>query len=492
MRRFVLVLAGTAFLGGCVTERIGAPAVAFTVAPKDPLLVRGMSFHLKAYFPSDDSVAAVSWSSSDNSIATVDSTGEVSALTAGTAVISARIGDTSQSTTITIARPPGTTIVSGGNLTCGVTAAFDAMCWGDNSLGQTGTQSSDGALVDPLPVVGNLKWQSLSASWNHACGVASSGDIYCWGLNASGELGNGAVSPPVQVPARVVSSNKWIAVAAGGARWFGFTDIELNDAQETCGIARDGSAYCWGVQGSTAATGELQSSTPVLVANGLHFSSISVGSAYACGISVDRRAYCWGNNDLGQLGRAPAAFDRGAKPVEGDLRFIAVSAGGVHTCGIAADSTAYCWGANDGLQLGSATAGTCIYRGASVQCQSHPVAVPGGFKFTAISAGGWPQVFDAKMGSHSCGITVANDVVCWGLNRYGQSSGYRTNDVVRSPAILDLAGIKFSAVSTGSAHTCAVTTAGVGYCWGERTISLSGNSFGPGRPTSLNGLFNLK
>jgi alpha-tubulin suppressor-like RCC1 family protein len=492
------VFAALIVIAGCVTDRIVGPTTVFTVGPQNSVVQSGMILQLSALFSAEGPTkpSDVTWKSSDTTVAKVDASGLVSAVGPGKATVTAKADSVSESTTVTVLKPAGTTIVSGGNTTCGITSGSDAVCFGDNSFGQTGTLLT-GTVFNPAPVVASVKWKSLSMSWNHTCGIDSQNDIYCWGLNASGQLGIGTNSDPVRPSAKVAGNNKWVAVSTGGTRWVGTTDIELNDAQETCALTTTGAAYCWGVQGNAATTGDVPSNAPVAAATGFRFAAISVGSGFVCGIAFDGRAFCWGNNELGQLGRAQAAFDRGPKPVEGGRKFIAISAGGVHACGIAADSTAYCWGGDDGLQLGSTSTEQCIYRNVAVQCQTHPIAVPGGYKFLAIAAGGWPQPIDPKMGSHSCGITTSNDVVCWGNNRYGQVRGYLDDLAApksRGPTVAELAGIKFRAVSVGSSHTCAVTIDGRGYCFGDRpSFFIVGSSSGfRTDPNSLNGGFIFK
>jgi alpha-tubulin suppressor-like RCC1 family protein len=94
--------------------------------------------------------------------------------------------------------------------------------------------------------------------------------------------------------------------------------------------------------------------------------------------------------------------------------FSALSAGERFTCGLSSDGAVYCWGA-DGLgQLGiGAAVGRCdrsIY--ARGPCARAPVAVafPPGRRFTSISAGS----------DHACAIDAAGDAYCWGDNHFGQ------------------------------------------------------------------------
>jgi alpha-tubulin suppressor-like RCC1 family protein len=92
---------------------------------------------------------------------------------------------------------------------------------------------------------------------------------------------------------------------------------------------------------------------------------------------------------------------RRALQVEGP-RFTSIAVGREHSCAIAADSTAYCWGANAKGQLGRGSRDTLA--------NSRPRPVAGGWRWRAIAAGS----------NHTCGITAANVVHCWGDNSLRQ------------------------------------------------------------------------
>ena len=101
------------------------------------------------------------------------------------------------------------TIAAGGSHTCGVTTLGDAYCWGGNLLGQLGTgvfaPDFSPPQTTPVPVIGGLTFETLSAGAAHTCGVATIGLIYCWGRGLDGQLGRGgfqnsATPTPVLVP----------------------------------------------------------------------------------------------------------------------------------------------------------------------------------------------------------------------------------------------------------------------------------------------------
>jgi alpha-tubulin suppressor-like RCC1 family protein len=92
----------------------------------------------------------------------------------------------------------------------------------------------------PAEVSGDHRFSMVATGVSHACGITLSGETYCWGTNAFGQLGDGLLGDPSNVPVQVIG--------------------------------------------------------------GLTFASVSVGDNHSCGETTDGKLYCWGANDRGQLG----------------------------------------------------------------------------------------------------------------------------------------------------------------------------------------------
>ncbi len=72
---------------------------------------------------------------------------------------------------------------------CGLTAAGEAYCWGNNSNGQLGDNSTINA-TNPVAVSGSLSFRAISAGSTHTCGITTADEVFCWGLNNAGQLGD--------------------------------------------------------------------------------------------------------------------------------------------------------------------------------------------------------------------------------------------------------------------------------------------------------------
>ena len=96
-------------------------------------------------------------------------------------------------------------LTAGDDHTCGLTASGDVWCWGSNANGQLGRGTSGGTSSTPALVSGGLKFVSISAGGAHTCGVTPDGAIYCWGVNSSGQLGDGTLIDR-SIPTRVTES----------------------------------------------------------------------------------------------------------------------------------------------------------------------------------------------------------------------------------------------------------------------------------------------
>jgi alpha-tubulin suppressor-like RCC1 family protein len=214
----------------------------------------------------------------------------------------------------------------GRYLTCAVAEDGRAFCWGTNSRGLLGTGSQDPWLSTPRPVIGALRFSSLSTHLWTTCGVAADGAAYCWGNNVPG------MTETVSVPTRVAGDARFASVAVG--------------SDHACGLTPEGEAYCWGAGGrGQLGNGMTQSSaSPVRVATERRFRSIRSADQASCALDVDGAAYCWGWGHAGALGTGSTESSSTPVPVSGGHRFTEISLRSFGGCGTLEDGRLVCWG----------------------------------------------------------------------------------------------------------------------------------------------------
>lgn len=194
--------------------------------------------------------------------------------------------------------------VSAGNVfTCGVTTSGAAYCWGANDAGQLGIGTPAGPETcsptlpcshTPVAVTGGLTFASVVVGDSTVCGLTTAGAPYCWGYNG-GQFGAAAATGSVRTsPTRVAGGMTFVALTMGH--------------DYACGVTGAGSAFCWGI-GDNGVFGNgatiHYSATPLQVVGGHPFVAIGAAlglSDHSCGLALDGTAYCWGANVEGELG----------------------------------------------------------------------------------------------------------------------------------------------------------------------------------------------
>lgn len=375
-----------------------------------------------------------------------------------------------------------TSIVAGWGHTCALRIDDKAFCWGDNWYGQLGGGNS---LVEigtcptgnsarvflcstaPRTVAGGQTFASLAAGFEHTCGLSAAGQALCWG-DISGFPG-GEDWPRHCDPSTEDCGCDWSAGKCSGvptqvAGGLAFESL-VAGFWHTCGISVGGAAYCWGheILVGGFGTGAGLASAPSAVRGDIAFKSLASGAHHVCGLDSSGTAFCWGLNLAGQLGFAgvescsgpstsnPAIAWLCAKVptrISGEFRFVALTAGWQHSCGLTLAGKVYCWG--DYLFAGGYGPG--------------PKPVDDNVVFTSLSSG--------TSASHTCGVTVDNAVYCWGRNDFGQlGDGSRTSTLV---AMRVSGGLAFSTVAAGDEHSCGITVDGQVYCWGSNRAGQLG------------------
>jgi hypothetical protein len=277
-----------------------------------------------------------------------------------------------------------------GPVVCGLTASGEAWCWGTSWGGRLGDGSTtaEGKPSSPVRVAGNHTFSQISAAGTHSCAIATTGEAWCWGTNAVGQLGTGNETP----------SSSPVAVA-GNLKFKQISSYSWN----TCGVTTSGSAYCWGEGWSgILGNGETDNSNvPVPVSGGHTFASVSAGLWMACGLTTLGDAYCWGEGGSGLGTGTSLGHSTTPVPVAGGMKWKSISAGGFVACGVTVTNGGYCWGGNFEGALG---VGPAVRDGSN-----QPIAIAGSLALQQV-------VIDW----HGCGLTVAGVAWCWSIGNSGQ------------------------------------------------------------------------
>jgi alpha-tubulin suppressor-like RCC1 family protein len=275
---------------------------------------------------------------------------------------------------------------TGNYHTCALTASGAAYCWGNNSYGQLGNGQVTNPFgsASPVAVVGGRTYTQISVGRDFTCAIASGGALYCWGGNEVGQLGDGNGGPSVlrPQPVPVAGGRTWQAVATGDSHACGVT---------TAGEVFCWGQDQFGELGQ--GTAGVSSDVPVRVAANATFQAVGVGTYHSCAVSTAGTPWCWGYNEFGALGRGTKGSVNPhptPAPVVGGVAFAGQLQGGyLHTCARSSDGRAFCWGYDGTGELGSEPDSEfCAAPGGEVGCRSSPWAVssPGSTATRSASA----------------------------------------------------------------------------------------------------------
>ena len=356
--------------------------------------------------------------------------------------------------------PAAPRITAGARFSVELQPSGQMFAWGHNATGELGDGSAE-MRETPVAVRGlasGLRVVAVTAGSNHALGLASDGTVWAWGHNRSGQLGDGTKTDQ-PVPVRVKGLRGVRAIGAGDAF--------------SVALEADGRVLAWGNNqsgqlGDGNAPIDHASPAPVQgLGKNSGVTALAVGKSQALVLKADGSVWAWGNGTSGQLGdgqnskRSAPAQVIGLGPGSG---VIAIAAGGSHSIAVKGDGTVLAWGNNKSGQLGDGTRPTDHNR---------PVQVKGlgtGSGVVAVAAG------------DSFGLALKRDgtVLTWGKNKVGELGDGTTTDKSAPVAVTRLGpGSGVTAIAAGAFHALALKTDGTLLAWGDNSSGQIGDGAAP-------------
>ena len=344
-------------------------------------------------------------------------------------------------------------VVGGNNHSAALSSDGMVFTWGSNGSGQNG----DGSSI-PNPTPANISSngalagkfvRSLAAGNNHTLALTSDNQIVSWGVNGSGQLGNGSAT----------NSRIPVLVGVGGAL-AGETIVSVAAAGDTSfALTADGQVYGWG-SGTNGLLGNglstFTSNSPILIGGALTGKTVVslAGTGSSChALTADGLIFSWGSNGTGAIGDGTltnALVPTQVAGVFSSKKAVSIEAGSGHVVALSDDGLVYAWGTGSSGQLGNgATASSSL-----------PTLV-------ALLAGKNIKSLNAS-GNTSIALTTNGAIYVWGDNSTGQiADGTLVNRSNPTQIALPsaMSGLKINAV--GLANQTA-------YAWNSANVTITG------------------
>ena len=337
------------------------------------------------------------------------------------------------------------TQISAGSLhSLALDSSGDLWSWGDNRFGQLG----DGTLekrTSPVQIKQGTKFKQIATnSENHGLAIDGDGNLWAWGNNENGQLGDGTTTNRTS-PVQIKKGTKFTQISTG--------------YNHSLAIDSNGNLWAWGnnENGQLGDGTTTDKTSPVQIKKGTKFTQVTAGDSHSLAIDSNGNLWAWGNNAYGQLGDGTTVNKTSPVQIKKGTKFTQVSAGNYHSLALDESGNLWAWGNNAYGQLGD---GTTTNR-------TSPVQIKQGTKFTQISAGN----------TYNCSAIDSNgNLWKWGINNYGQLGDGTTTQ--RTSPVQVKQGTKFTKISNGFSHSLALDIEGKLYgtgnaeCLGEPSLLM--------------------
>jgi uncharacterized protein (TIGR02145 family) len=373
--------------------------------------------------------------------------------------------------------------------------------WGSDGYGQIGNGATTGDITSPWQVNGgtnsgiasSTKFSQVAANAFNSLAIDIDGNLYVWGSDSYGQIGNGSITGNVTTPWKVnggtgsgiASSTKFSRIAAG--------------TTHSLAIDTDGNLYTWGSDssgqiGNGATSGNV--TTPWTLNGGTNssipaepkFTHIAAGDYTSLAIDAEGNLYTWGSNSNGQIGNGAASGNvttpwkvngGTGSGVASNIKFSEVASGSFHSMAIDTAGNLYVWGDDGWSQIGN---------GATPSAVTTPWKLNGGTNSGITDATKFAQV--AAGDFNSAAIDTDGNLYTWGDNTRGQIGGNPSGEVDVPWQVNGgtgsgvAASTKFVAITMGWQHSLAIDFNGNLYAWGDDSTGQIGNGSTTGNITA--------
>jgi alpha-tubulin suppressor-like RCC1 family protein len=351
--------------------------------------------------------------------------------------------------------------------------------WGNNGCGSLG----DGTLTTSCSPVREFcsatDWRQVSAGWFHNAAIKTSGELWVWGQNNLSQLGDGTITASCSPIREFYSATDWCQVSAGachniaiktsGQIWGwgrnllgvlgdGTTTCYCSPVQEFCSatdwcqvstgcihttaIKTSGELWVWGYNGcGRFGDGTTTNScSPVReICSATDWCQTSAGISHTASVKTSGELWTWGLNGLNISRLGDGTTTDKCSPVReicSATDWCQVSTGSLHTTAIKTSGELWAWGWNGCGRLGDgATTAKCS-----------PVR-------EICSATDWCQTSAGVL--HTLAVKTSGELWVWGSNNCGRL-GDGTTTTRCSPVREICSATDWCQVSAGCAHTIAI------------------------------------
>jgi alpha-tubulin suppressor-like RCC1 family protein len=318
--------------------------------------------------------------------------------------------------------------------------------WGANFTGGLGINSVTNKCT-PTSILGTRKtFCQISAGGYKTATIDSSGQVWAWGDNFSGQLGNNSIISE-RTPVSILGAKKTFCQIASGRSYISAID-------------KNGLVWGWGDndKGQLGNNSIISERTPVSILGAKKtFCKISSGLGTTIVIDKNGQVWGWGDNYGGQLGDNTIISKRTPVTILGVKKtFCQIAVGGLHTIGLDKNGQVWGWGYNNQGELGDN----------SIVSKLTPVSILGAKKtFCHIAAGS----------QYAVGIDKNGQVWGWGNGYDGQLGN---NGAISILTPVSLFGVKktFCRINCGDMHVAAVDKYGYLWGWGYNGSGQLGNN----------------